>query len=75
MDFNLIRIVKTACRIILLTAYFDHSFPTSYLKKKMNLNEFIRQPINDAVRLRQKHTSSETDLNSDDLSALDKKSS
>ena len=43
--------------------------------QKMNLNESTRQPINNAVRLRQKHTSTETDLNSDDLSALDKKSS
>ena len=39
MDFNLIRTVKTACRIILLTAYFDHSFPTKLLKRE---NEFKR---------------------------------
>ena len=73
MDFNLIRTVKTACRIILLTAYFDHSFLTNYWNEKMNLKESTRQPINDAVRLRQKHTSTETDLNLDHLSALDKK--
>ena len=41
----------------------------------MNLNEFIRQPIRDVAKLRQKQTSTETDKNSDDLSVLDKKSS
>ena len=41
----------------------------------MNLKEYTRQPIRDAVKLHQKHTSTETDLNSDDLSALDKKCS
>ena len=40
----------------------------------MNLNEFIRQPIRDVAKLRQKHTKTETDINSDDLSVLDKKS-
>ena len=75
MDSNLIHTVKTACRITPLTAYFDHSFPTSYQNKKTNSNEFTRQPIRDAVTLRQKHTSTETDLNSDDLSAVDKKCS
>ena len=75
MDFNLIRTVKTACRIFLSTAYFDHSSLTNYWNKKLNLNETTRQPINDAVKLRQKHTSTDTDLNLDDLSALDKMSS
>ena len=41
--------------------------------EKKNLNEFTRQPIRDATRLRQKLTSTETDLNLDDISALDKK--
>ena len=43
--------------------------------EKMNLNESTRQPINDAARLGQKHMSTEIDLNSDDLSAQDEKSS
>ena len=38
----------------------------------MSSNAFTRQPIRDVAKLRQKHTSTETDLKSDDLSALDK---
>ena len=41
----------------------------------MSSKEYIRQPIRDVARLRQKHTSTETDINLDDLSALDRKSS
>ena len=61
MDFNLIHTVKTACRINLLTAYFDHNSLTNYWNEKKNLKESTRQPINDAVRLRQKHTSTKTE--------------
>ena len=39
------------------------------LKRENEFKKFTRQPIRDAVKLRQKHTSIETDWNSDKLSA------
>ena len=41
----------------------------------MSSKEFSRQPIRDVAKLRQKHTSTATDINLDDLSAMDEKSS
>ena len=45
------------------------------LKRENEFKRIYSQPIRDVAKLRQKHTSIATDLNSDDLSALDRKSS